>query len=119
MQIFELQLWKNLIDDPIDRQIEQTRTANEERQNAERAEQVLRPFFEAGEEVDREQIEKALYDSRDAVFAVAELSRAVVDDDLASDGTAAATATTATSPGSSCRRRLRRRCSSAASYSWS
>ena len=68
MNVFQVPRWIELIDDPIARQIREPDEADEKRQDAERAEQMLRPLVEAGEEIDGEQIEEALNDPRDAVF---------------------------------------------------
>ena len=49
--------------------------AEQEAEQADAAEQVLRPLAEAGEELDRQQVEEALDEAAHAVLRVAELAR--------------------------------------------
>ena len=64
---------------PLDRQVSEAEAPHAAEQEADSAEHVLRPLAEAGEERDRQQIEKPAQEPPDAVLRMAVCSRAMID----------------------------------------
>src|SRR5262249_948336 len=72
---------------PRERQVHHAEEAEQKTDQADAAEQMLRPLAEAGEELDGHEIEEPFHEASDAVLGFAEAARAMVDLDFA-DGKA-------------------------------
>ena len=68
---------------PAHGEIQHAQAAEQERNEADGAQQVLRPLAVADEKLHRQQIEQSLAEARDAVLRSAVLPRPMLHDDLA------------------------------------
>src|SRR5207302_11035565 len=68
-----------VVDEPRNREINHGARYGKEAQQANAAEQVLRPLPETGQELDGEQVEKPFHEAADAVLGMPETPRPMVD----------------------------------------